>query len=1628
MSESDISGSHGDTEGGRSLRVRQPVNYKEDIVKTKTIGLDDRPAKRQRVHASEPLAATREQLREAAYLEDRDLQLEAETAWALGFNALALTEEEENLLPSTADESCYTQMRNLVLARWRRDVTRHLSEQDAGSGIPPSLLPYLSVAWRFLNASGYINFGITPELARPHSRKSKGRIIVVGAGLAGLAAARRLQMDGFQVLVLEGHDRAGGRVYTKLMQAHGRAATADLGASVITGIDGNPLAVLAKQLQIPLHDINTANVPLYLAGGEEAAAELDAEVEQRYNHLLDTCSKQRDNMGEVTDQISLGTALETLWKLQDRERQVEDKRQRAAGIKREESDHDGSLPLDVVDPGTMLERQLLDWHIANLEFANAATIEQLSMRSWDQDDPHELEGAHCFLPGGNGRLIAGLCEDLPVRYNSVVSSIRCCSAGVLVTSGSRQFSADAVIVAVPLGVLKKGSIEFSPALPERKQEAIQRLGFGLLNKIALLFPQNFWGDSDMFGHVASSTPTRGEYFLFYSYAAFSGGPLLIALVSGAAAYKFEQLNAAEATARVMKVLRSIFGPRGVDVPSPLQACCTRWSQDPMAYGSYSSVAVGSLGGEDYDIMAESIGSRVFFAGEATTRKYPATMHGAFISGVREAGNVAACLARRASEAQQKSIKAEATSGVSKIEEDDAKQASFENAKSSAELAEQLTKVFDDMDWIPEAEFGCCCALQGPAGSGFRTDALVRVDIGGVPGSRLRSRPIFCVLSWAEVLRLRDCPGDEARISHLATNTAVKLVGRTQTGRLVREMLQAILSYRANAKLAAASHVPTKPEDCKDRSLHPEMSQWSLSNKASKACPAASLVWSLLIAGARCQLGKYLYSMAKSRPRKRKAQVVLEGSDLDDDPGASQKPSLNLLEPGRSPHGKRAQQLSLKRFTQAVSPAADPISANTPKQRASNRTLPGFDRLTIDAETWTDKHAPQLQQDLVVHNKKIAEVHGWMAAAADQHGPPCAVICGPCGCGKGTTIRAVAQSLRLSVVDWRPSAPTLWAESSYQVLESHIFPSLKRCKSLQAEPRWLGFSYMPRLRLILIDDLPQAHDASHRAALLQTICEMVRTARGPLAIVLREATGGTSSSHSGSSQASFSFHKELVDALKAAGAQQINFNPFTEAVLARRLLAVAETEGIPLAKAQAESLAVRAAGDLSAAINSLQLGTRSQSRTLRPQANGSKAGKKGKVGNKRTKAAAQSSAPGFEDWLDHSGSDPSLTMMHALGKFLYNKRLPPGSKPSQPCQATEHGSFAKPDAMCLTQPSASQPCPSQPPAQACPSEHKPDGGNQRHHHAAGSQPSQQSCESSKLDHQADRNGPPLSSWPGNDGVFTDADDLIDLTVEEALSQQQQQQPSGHGASQPDPVDVAQLPMAARHMRDPIAFQPEPVLMQSGLEASAVSSFLHENMLHFIDDPGIEDAANALEYLSIADCLLRHNSTLGSSSTPWEEPSFAASSLKDALAGSVAVRGWLYSNAHPGPRRFQAMRGPQAQLVQKAAAANCSEVNAVYCRLVDQPGKASGSLANHASVSYSSLFGSWRIFAGEILPYVRAIGDQSTQHAACTLLPHSWSRIWDGRISCQTRIVSPVDAAMQPRDDVEVLEDDIEDWEI
>ncbi|KAJ0934888.1 putative spermine oxidase [Helianthus annuus] len=404
--------------------------------------------------------------------------------------------------------------------------------------------------------------------------------------------------------------RPGGRVRTKKMSGGDCVAAADLGGSVLTGINGNPLGVLARQLGFPLHKVRDI-CPLYLPNGNTVNPEIDSKVEVLFNKLLDRVCKLRQSMMEEAKSIDvpLGTALEAfrhVYKVAE-------------------------------DPQ---EKMLLDWHLANLEYANATLMSNLSMVFWDQDDPFEMGGDHCFIPGGNDRFIQALAEDLPIFYNQTVETVKYGSDGALVRANGKDYRADMVLCTVPLGVLKKCSIEFIPDLPQRKKDAIERLGFGLLNKVAILFPYDFWGgEIDTFGHLSDKTSMRGEFFLFYSYSSVSGGPLLVALVAGEAAIEFEQMPPVESVNKVMEILKGIFNPKGIAVPEPIQAICTRWGQDKFSYGSYSYVGIGASG-IDYDILAESIGNgRVFFAGEATNKLYPATMHGAFLSGLREAANM-----------------------------------------------------------------------------------------------------------------------------------------------------------------------------------------------------------------------------------------------------------------------------------------------------------------------------------------------------------------------------------------------------------------------------------------------------------------------------------------------------------------------------------------------------------------------------------------------------------------------------------------------------------------------------------------------------------------------------------------------------------------------------------------------------------------------------------------------------------------------------------------------------------------------------------------------------------------------------------------------------------------------------
>ncbi|WMV50858.1 hypothetical protein MTR67_044243 [Solanum verrucosum] len=624
----------------------------------------------------------------------KEVDVEALIAISVGFPVDSLTEEEieANVVSQIGgiEQANYIVVRNHILARWRSNVTVWLTKDHALESIRAEHKNLVHSAYSFLLHHGYINFGVAPGIKevkfKPPEGALKGNVIVIGAGLSGLVAARQLISLGLKVVVLEGRGRPGGRVRSKKMTGgqNGVVAAADLGGSVLTGINDR----VCKLRQAMLDEVKSVDV-------------------------------------------SLGTALEAFRHVY---RVAEDPQ----------------------------EQMLLDWHLANLEYANASLMSNLSMAFWDQDDPYEMGGDHCFIPGGNERLIRALAEDIPIFYDRTVESVRYGTDGVLVYAGGQEYHGDMVLCTVPLGVLKKGNIEFVPELPQRKKDAIERLGFGLLNKVAILFPYDFWGgEIDTFGHLTDDPNMRGEFFLFYSYSSVSGGPLLIALVAGEAAVKFEKMSPLESVVRVLEILKGIFSPKGIAVPDPLQAVCTRWGQDQLSYGSYSYVAIGASG-DDYDILAESVGDRVFFAGEATSKQYPATMHGAFLSGMREAAHILRVTDRRISPAD-----------------------------TSNTCSQENTSVVDKFFDTPDLKFGNFCVLYDPMSTDLESNCLIRVELQGE-----RCLHLYSLLSRRLVLELSKLEGDLSRIEMLTRDFGVKLVGWNNLSVAVGSLLTSIESARS----------------------------------------------------------------------------------------------------------------------------------------------------------------------------------------------------------------------------------------------------------------------------------------------------------------------------------------------------------------------------------------------------------------------------------------------------------------------------------------------------------------------------------------------------------------------------------------------------------------------------------------------------------------------------------------------------------------------------------------------------------------------------------------------------------------------------------------------------------------
>ncbi len=156
---------------------------------------------------------------------------------------------------------------------------------------------------------------------------------------------------------------------------------------------------------------------------------------------------------------------------------------------------------------------------------------------------------------------------------------------------------------------------------------------GAFNKLFLRFPKSFWpADRDWLEYMDEQSPHWAVWFNSFKY---TNAPILVGFDIGAHGPSLEYLSDQEIAATAMNVLHRMFGST---IPAPTAWRTTRWASDPFSFGSYSHTPPGASS-LDYDVLAQPIGGRLFFAGEATHRSHYGSVHGAFLSGERAARQI-----------------------------------------------------------------------------------------------------------------------------------------------------------------------------------------------------------------------------------------------------------------------------------------------------------------------------------------------------------------------------------------------------------------------------------------------------------------------------------------------------------------------------------------------------------------------------------------------------------------------------------------------------------------------------------------------------------------------------------------------------------------------------------------------------------------------------------------------------------------------------------------------------------------------------------------------------------------------------------------------------------------------------
>ncbi|XP_010134629.1 PREDICTED: spermine oxidase isoform X2 [Buceros rhinoceros silvestris] len=469
-------------------------------------------------------------------------------------------------------------------------------------------------------------------------RKQQPRIVIIGAGLAGLSAAKALLESGFtDVTVLEATDRIGGRVQSVKL-GH---ATLELGATWIHGSHGNPVYHLAEDNglleettdgersvgRISLYSKN--GVAYYLTNnGQRIPKDVVEEFSDLYNEVYNLTQEffQRGKPVNAESQNSVGVFT----------RDVVRKR-----IKADPDDTEAVKRLKLA----MIQQYL---KVESCE-SSSHSMDEVSLSEFGEWT--EIPGAHHVIPCGFIKIVEILARSIPESVIQLRKPVKC-------IHWNQSVSKEIERVADHNILKKRHESMFHPRLPEEKVMAIEKLGINTTDKIFLEFEEPFWSsecNSIQFvweDEAESESLTYPEELWYKKICSFDVlypperyGHVLSGWICGEEALIMEKCDDETVAETCTEMLRKFTG--NPNIPKPRRILRSSWGSNPNFRGSYSYTQVGSSGADveklakplPYAESSKTAPMQVMFSGEATHRKYYSTTHGAVLSGQREAAHL-----------------------------------------------------------------------------------------------------------------------------------------------------------------------------------------------------------------------------------------------------------------------------------------------------------------------------------------------------------------------------------------------------------------------------------------------------------------------------------------------------------------------------------------------------------------------------------------------------------------------------------------------------------------------------------------------------------------------------------------------------------------------------------------------------------------------------------------------------------------------------------------------------------------------------------------------------------------------------------------------------------------------------